>query len=157
MSSAKLAKNILFIIFNNMNERRLQLIDPARVWQANLWNDLFNDVKVSNAGEIEMYEDDDDVVVKMKAAGFNPEDIDISIEGKLLTITGKVEEEFKEEDKKRKYYYREMRNESFTRSISLPTSVKSDSVKAEFKNGILKISMPKIEEVKPKKISISVN
>ena len=140
-----------------MNDRRLQLIDPNKIWQANAWNDLFNEVSISNAGEIEMYEDDENVVVKMKAAGFKADDIDISIEGKLVTITGKVQEEIEDEDKKRKYYYREMRNESFTRSISLPTSVKSDSVKAEFKNGILKITMPKIEEAKPKKISISVN
>jgi len=139
-----------------MNERRIQLLDPSRYWTANPWNDFFNDIAVTNAGEIEMYEDTDDVVVKMKAAGFNPEDIEISIEGKVLTITGKVEDEVEEEDKKRKYYYKEMRNESFTRSISLPTSVKSDEVKAEFKNGILKIKMPKVEEVKPKKISISV-
>jgi len=139
-----------------MNERRIQLIDPTRLWAANPWNDFFNDVTVTNAGEIEMYEDNEDVVVKMKAAGFKPEDIEISIEGKVLTVTGKVEDEVEEEDKKRKYYYKEMRNESFTRSISLPTSVKSDEVNAEFKNGILKIKMPKVEEVKPKKISISV-
>ena len=139
-----------------MNERRIQLIDPTRLWAANPWSDFFNDVAVTNAGEIEMYEDTDDVVVKMKAAGFKPEDIEISIEGKVLTVTGKIEDEVEDEDKKRKYYYKEMRNESFTRSISLPTSVKSDEVKAEFKNGILKIKMPKVEEVKPKKISISV-
>jgi HSP20 family protein len=92
----------------------------------------------------------------MKAAGFTPEQIDISIEGKVLTITGNAETEKQEEDKQRKYYYREMHNESFTRSISLPTSVKTDAVKAEFKNGILHIKMPKIEEAKPKKISINV-
>ena len=139
-----------------MNDRRIQLIDPNRVWQANLWNDFFNDIAITNAGEIEMYEDENNVVVKMKAAGFKPEDIDISIEGKLLTLTGKIAAESEEEDKKRKYYYKEMRNESFTRSISLPTSIKSEDIKAEFENGILKISMPKIEEEKPKKISISV-
>ena len=143
-----------------MNERRIQMIDPSRlnrVWPTNIWNDMFSDVAVTNPGEIEMYEDEDSVVVKMKAAGFKSEDIDISVEGKLLTITGKVEEEKVEDDKKRKYYYREMSNESFSRTISLPTTIKSDSVNAEFKNGILKITMPKVEEAKPKKISISVN
>lgn len=114
------------------------------------------DMVPANTGELEMYEDEDNVVVKMKAAGFEPDQIDISIEGKMLTVTGKAETEKEEEDKKRKYYYKEMHNESFTRSISLPTSVKTDAVKAEFKNGILHISMPKIEEAKPKKISISV-
>ena len=74
----------------------------------------------------------------------------------MLTITGKIEMEKEEEDKKRKYYYKEMRNESFSRSISLPTSVKSEAIKAEMKSGILKVTLPKAEEAKPKKISISV-
>lgn len=139
-----------------MNDRRIALVDPSRFWTANVWDDFMKDMAPVSGGEIEMYEDEENVVVKMKAAGFEPEQIDVSIEGKVLTVTGKVESEKEEEDKKRKYYYKEMRNESFTRSISLPTSVKSDEVKAEFKHGILKIKMPKIEEAKPKKISINV-
>jgi HSP20 family protein len=139
-----------------MNDRRITLFDPSRFWNANLWDDFSKDFVPVATGEMEMYEDDNDVVVKLKAAGFTPEQIEISIEGKMLTITGKAELEKEEENKQKKYYYKEMRNESFTRSVSLPTSVKTDSVNAEFKNGILKISMPKVEEVKPKKISINV-
>jgi HSP20 family protein len=119
-------------------------------------DDLMKDFVPVQTGEMEMYEDDDNVVVKLKAAGFEPEQIDISIEGKVLSITGKIEQEKEEEDPKRKYYYKEMRNESFTRSISLPTSVKSEAIKAEMKNGILRVTLPKAEEVKPKKISINV-
>jgi HSP20 family protein len=139
-----------------MNDRRITLMDPSRFWTANLWDDLMKDFVPVQTGEMEMYEDDDNVVVKMKAAGFEPDQIDISIEGKVLSITGKVEMEKEEEDKKRKYYYKEMRNESFTRSITLPTTVKSEDIKAEMKNGILKVTLPKAEEVKPKKISINV-
>ena len=139
-----------------MNDRRITLMDPARFWTANLWDDFLKDFVPVQTGEMEMYEDDDNVVVKMKAAGFEPDQIDISIEGKVLSITGKIEMEKEEEDKKRKYYYKEMRNESFTRSITLPSSVKSEDIKAEMKNGILKVTLPKAEEVKPKKISINV-
>ncbi len=139
-----------------MNDRRLTLMDPTRFWTANWMDDLMKDFVPVSTGELEMYEDDDKVVVKLKAAGFTPEQIEISIEGKVLTITGKFEQEKEEEDKKRKYYYKEMRNESFSKSISLPTSVKSDQVQAEMKNGILKVLLPKVEEVKPKKIAISV-
>lgn len=139
-----------------MNDRRITLMDPSRFWTANLMDDLMKDFVPVQTGEMEMYEDDENVVVKMKAAGFEPEQIDISIEGKVLSITGKIEQEKEEEDTKRKYYYKEMRNESFTRSISLPTSVKSEAIKAEMKNGILKVTLPKAEEVKPKKISINV-
>ena len=139
-----------------MNDRRITLMDPARFCTANLWDDFLKDFVPVQTGEMEMYEDDDNVVVKMEAAGFEPDQIDISIEGKVLSITGKIEMEKEEEDKKRKYYYKEMRNESFTRSITLPTSVKSEDIKAEMKNGILKVTLPKAEEVKPKKISINV-
>ncbi len=140
-----------------MNDRRIQLIDPARFWSANVWDDYMKDLLPNATGELEMYEDENNIVVKMKAAGFTPEQIEISIEGKMLTITGKSEAEKEDQDLKRKYYYREMRNESFTRSVSLPNNVKSDSVNAGFKNGILTITMPKVEEVKPKKIAITVN
>jgi len=139
-----------------MNDRRITLMDPTRFWTANLWDDFMKDFVPVQTGEMEMYEDDDNVVVKLKAAGFEPEQIDISIEGKVLSITGKIEMEKEEEDNKRKYYYKEMRNESFTRSITLPTTVKSEEIKAEIKNGILKVTLPKAEEVKPKKISINV-
>jgi HSP20 family protein len=139
-----------------LNDRGVRVLDPNRYWPIGFWNEMFPDAINTSIGEIEMYEDDNVVVVKMKAAGFNSEDIEISIEGKILTITGKFEKEEVEDDTKRKYYYREIKNESFSRSISLPTTVKSDKVEAEFKNGILKIIMPKVEEVKPKKISINV-
>lgn len=139
-----------------MNDRRIALFDPTRFWTGNVWDDFTKDMVPAATGEMEMYEDDENVVVKMKAAGFTPEQIDVSIEGKLLTVTGKVEVEKEEEDKKRKYYYKEMRNESFARSISLPSNVKTDKVQAAFKNGILEIKMPKVEEAKPKKISINV-
>lgn len=131
-------------------------MDPTRFWTANPWDEFLKDFVPVQTGEMEMYEDEENVVIKLKAAGFEPEQIDISIEGKVLTITGKIEMEKEEEDKKRKYYYKEMRNESFSRSISLPTSVKSESIKAEMKSGILKVTLPKAEEAKPKKISISV-
>ena len=139
-----------------MNDRRIQLIDPSRFWSANLWDDYMKELNPNASGEIEMYEDDNNIVVKMKAAGFTSEQIEISIEGKMLTITGKSETNNEEQDVKRKYYYRELRNESFTRSVGLPNNVKSDEVNAEFKNGILQITMPKVEEVKPKKIAITV-
>lgn len=131
-------------------------MDPTRFWTANPWDEFLKDFVPVQTGEMEMYEDEENVVIKLKAAGFEPEQIDISIEGKVLTITGKIEMEKEEEDKKRKYYYKEMRNESFSRSISLPTSVKSEAIKAEMKSGILKVTLPKAEEAKPKKISISV-
>lgn len=139
-----------------MNDRRVTIFNPFRMMKENYWDDFMNDFVPVSVPEMEMYEDDDNVVIKLKVPGFKPEDLDISIEGKVLNITGKIEEEKEEEDTKRKYYCREMRNESFTRSVSLPTTVKADSAKADFKNGMLQLTLPKVEEVKPKRITVNV-
>jgi len=105
---------------------------------------------------IDMYEEEDNkVVVKLMAPGFNQDNIDISVEGNNLTITGKSELKEEEGDNKRKYYRKEIRTQSFTRTISLPSKVKAEDAVAEFKEGILILTMPKAEEAMPKKISIS--
>jgi HSP20 family protein len=106
--------------------------------------------------EIDMYEDEDNVIVELKAPGFKDEDIEINVEDDMLSITGKTTQSV-EENKERKYYYKEMRTESFARSINLPVKVLAEKANAEFENGILKIKLPKAEEVKPKKISITTS
>jgi len=101
---------------------------------------------------VDMYETKDDVVVKATVPGVKAEDIDISITGDTLTIKG----EFKEEEKveKENYIRRERRQGSFSRSLNLPTSVNADKANAEFDNGVLKLTLPKSEEVKPKTIEV---
>ncbi len=106
--------------------------------------------------QMDMYEEADKFVIKLKAPGFDSKNIDISIEGNTLTVTGNAEIEEEEEDKKKKYYKKEIRNQSFTRSVSLPNKVKTEEVEAEFKNGILHLTLPKAEEAKPKKIEVKV-
>lgn len=101
---------------------------------------------------LDMYQTDDDVVVKANIPGIKPEDIDISVSGDTLTIQGEVEEE-SEKDETR-YMLRERRYASFARSVTLPSSVQADSAKAEFENGVLTLTLPKAEEVKPKRISV---
>ena len=102
--------------------------------------------------ELDMYEEDDKVVVKLKAPGFSEKDVDITVEDNSLTITGTAEKE--EEDKNKKYYRKEITHQSFTRTISLPSKVVADKAQAQFKNGILEIELPKAEESKPKKVQI---
>ncbi|MFW5702396.1 MAG: Hsp20/alpha crystallin family protein [Candidatus Dojkabacteria bacterium] len=106
--------------------------------------------------QLDMYEKEDKIVVKLKAPGFDEKNIDISIEGNSLTITGNVEHSEEEEDKDKKYYRKEIRNQSFTRSVSLPSKVIAEEADAHFKNGILHLHLPKAEEAKPKKISVKV-
>jgi HSP20 family protein len=101
---------------------------------------------------VDMYETDDAVVVKSAIPGIKPEDIDIIVAGDTLTIKGetKSEEEVKEEN----YVRREMRYGSFARTLAVPTSVVADKAEAEFENGVLTLTLPKAEEVKPKAIQI---
>lgn len=101
---------------------------------------------------LDMYQTDDEIVVKASAPGLTPEDIDISVTGETLTIRGELKSEEVQENVR--YHIRERRVESFSRSVSLPTMVKAEQAKAEFENGILTLTLPKIEEVKPKTISV---
>jgi HSP20 family protein len=101
---------------------------------------------------IDMYQTDNDVVVKASLPGVKPEEVDISITGDTITIKGehKEEKEVKEED----YLRRERRYASFNRSLMVPVSVKSDKAEATFENGVLTLTLPKAEEVKPKQIKV---
>jgi HSP20 family protein len=101
---------------------------------------------------LDIYQTDDAVVVKSAIPGVKPEDIDISITGDVLTIRGetKVEEEVKEEN----YIRRERRYGAFSRSVSIPVQVESDKAEADFVGGVLTLTLPKSEEVKPKTITV---
>lgn len=118
------------------------------------WPDEDWDMADITDNQIDMYEEGDSVVVKIKAPGFKDSDIDISYEDGRLCITGKMEKEEEEKDKKRKYYRKEIRSQSFTRTIDLPVRVKAENAEAKFDNGVLKLILPKAEESKPKKITI---
>jgi HSP20 family protein len=101
---------------------------------------------------VDMYQTDDDVVVKMAVPGMKPEDVQISVTGDVLTVKGETREET--DNKEKAYHIREQRWGSFERTLTLPTAVKSDKAQAEFENGMLKISLPKAEDVKPKTITV---
>jgi HSP20 family protein len=99
-----------------------------------------------------MYQTDNDVVVKASIPGIKAEEVQINVTGDILTLKGEARQE--EERKERSWHIREQRFGSFERSIVLPTDVKSDQAEAVFENGILTITLPKADEVKPKTINI---
>ncbi|MGE5378092.1 MAG: Hsp20/alpha crystallin family protein [Bacteroidota bacterium] len=101
---------------------------------------------------IDMYQTDNDVVVKASIPGIKAEEVQINVTGDILTLKGEVQQE--EERKDRAWHIREQRFGSFERSVVLPTDVKSDKAEAVFENGILTITLPKADEVKPKTINI---
>jgi HSP20 family protein len=105
-----------------------------------------------SAPAVDMYQTDDEVVVKVALPGFNADDVQINVTGDVLTLRGEMKQE---EDKKDKaWHIREHRWSSFERSIALPTEVTADKANADFENGILTVTLPKAEEVKPKSISV---
>ena len=107
---------------------------------------------VSATPAIDMYQTDDEVVVKATLPGLTADDIDITVTGETLTLRGEYKQET--EEKQATYHIREQRSGSFERSLMLPTDVKADKASANFENGILTIAMPIAEEVKPRSITI---
>ena len=101
---------------------------------------------------IDMYQTDDDVILKVAVPGMKPEDVQILVTGDTLTIKGETREET--DNKEKAYHIRERRWGSFERTITLPTAVRSDKAQAEFENGVLSITLPKAEDVKPKTITV---
>ena len=101
---------------------------------------------------VDMYQTDNEVVVKAALPGIKADEVQINVTGEVLTLKGEMKHE---EDKKEKaWHIHEQRWGSFERSVVLPNDVVSDKAKAEFENGVLTITLPKAEEVKPKVINI---
>jgi HSP20 family protein len=101
---------------------------------------------------IEVYENDKEFVLKAELPEIPEKDVRVSIDGGVLTISGERKEE--REIKKDKYYRSERFYGNFTRSFTLPPSVDADGIKATFKDGVMKLTMPKKEISKPKEIKI---
>ncbi len=102
--------------------------------------------------DLDMYQNENEVVIEASIPGVDPDDINITIAGEVLTIKGEVKQE--KESKSADYHVQERKYGSFSRSITLPTQIVAEKANAEFKNGILKLTLPKAEEVKPKTITV---
>jgi HSP20 family protein len=101
---------------------------------------------------IDMFQTDNEVVVRASIPGIKADEVQINVTGDVLTLKGEVKQE--EERKDRAWHIREQRFDSFERSVALPTAVKSDQAEAVFENGILTVTLPKADEVKPRTINI---
>jgi HSP20 family protein len=105
------------------------------------------------APALDVYQDTDQFTVVAELPGLKKEDIELSLQDGVLTISG----ERKQEKKSEEGYRNERFFGRFQRSVTLPASVDSSKVKATYEDGILKIVLPKAEEAKPKKIDVSVS
>jgi HSP20 family protein len=101
---------------------------------------------------LDIAESDQAVTVKVELPGMKPDDIDVSVQGDLLTLSGEKREE--SEDKREDYYHVERRYGSFRRAIPLPASVDPDKIEARHRDGVLTITLPKSEQAKARKIDV---
>jgi HSP20 family protein len=101
---------------------------------------------------LDVVENEDVYTVKANIPGINPSDIEITFNDNVLTIKGELKSE--EEVKDSRYHMRERRYGAFSRSISLGDHINGDKITATYENGVLILSLPKAEEIKPKRIEI---
>jgi HSP20 family protein len=121
-------------------------------WMEPAWSPTTNWQPLSWDLALDVAETDDDFVVKASLPGINPDDLEITYDNNVLTIKGEVKEEKDVEEQR--YHLRERRYGSFSRSISLPTTVKADAIEAGYEAGVLTLHLPKAEEAKPKRIPV---
>ncbi len=117
-----------------------------------VWDEFFTSPTTYSAISADVWEERDDVFVKMALPGIKKEDIKITINEDNISIKGETKEK-EEENKDRKYYYRSMES-SFEQRFNLPTKIDPDKAEAEFKDGVLQVKLPKADEVKPREVEI---
>ena len=103
---------------------------------------------------VDIYEDEQNIVLKLEVPGIEQKDIDVRMENNTLTVRG--ERKFEKEEKEENFHRVERRYGSFYRAFTLPNTVDAENVHAEYDNGVLKIKLAKKAEAKPKQIKVNV-
>jgi HSP20 family protein len=135
-------------------------LSPFRKEMDRLWNRFLGETpfaRTSNemwSPSVDISETKDDFVVKAELPGLEAKDVNVSISGNVLTIKG--EKKAEEEEKDEHYHRVERYSGSFQRVFQLPSGVKADKVEASFDKGVLKVTLPKVEEAKKKEIEVKV-
>ncbi|MCC7203056.1 MAG: Hsp20/alpha crystallin family protein [Nitrospirae bacterium] len=119
------------------------------------WQALKRAEEWASAPKLDVYEEGNDIIVKAEIVGMDKNEIEISLEGNILSLKGEKKKEEKVEDKD--YTYSERYFGSFTRTIELPVEVQGDKVSANLRNGVLEIRLPKSEAAKKKEVKIKVD
>ena len=126
-----------------------------RLFSTNL-NRSFDDEGIGRgawAPSVDIYENKDQLVLEAELPGMKPEEFDLSIENNVITLRG--ERRFEKTDEGDNYHRVERSYGSFTRSFTLPQTVNGEEAKAEYSNGVLRVTLPKREEAKSRRIEIS--
>lgn len=130
----------------SLRETMDRLFDEVRPWRYSSGNGS------GTYFPVDVLDTDEEVIVKASLPGVKPEDIDISVTGQILTLKGESKEE--REEKEGSYYRRERRYGSFVRQLQLPTEVDPNKAEAVFEHGVLRLTLPKAEAMKPRTIKV---
>jgi len=130
--------------FDTLNERVGGFL--RKNWEAPMSTTVWNPA-------VDIFENDNEVVIKAELPGMNATDIEVKLENNVLLLKG--ERRFEKEAKEENYHRIEREYGSFSRAFSLPTVINGDKVTADYKDDVLKIVLPKTEEIKPKPIKIA--
>lgn len=138
---------------------------PSRLWPetSGFFEEFFNDFPLASSipqaredwmPAVDILEKEGNLVLRADLPGMTEKEIDLKLEGNTLTLKG--ERKMESEDKNTSYHRVESFYGSFTRVFRLPETVDSEKIKADFKNGVLTVTIPQKPEVKPREISVSV-
>jgi len=103
---------------------------------------------------VDIYEDEHGITLKLEVPGVDQKDLDIKVENNVLSVSG--ERKFEKEEKEENFHRVERRYGSFTRSFTLPNTVSTEDVQADYDSGVLKIRLAKRAEAKPKQIKVNI-
>jgi len=134
--------------FEDFFRRPFSLIGPS--WWPGLRIPALEEISTT----VDIYEEGGDVVIKAELPGMKKEDIDVNISGDTVTISGEKKKEEKVE--KKNYYSMERSYGSFTRTFRMPSEAHTDKAKANFKDGVLEVRVPKTEEAKKKEKKVAI-
>ena len=145
-------EDIMFRDLMTLQERMNRLFQESLPRTTNARDELYAGTWLP---AVDIYEDEQAIVLKADLPEIDPKNVDIRVEDNTLFLKG--ERKFEKEVKEENFHRVERAYGSFARSFALPHTVAADKIVAEYKNGVLKITMPKREESKPKQIQVSVN
>jgi HSP20 family protein len=135
-------------------------LSPFRKEMDKLWDRFLGETHFDRTSAetwsplVDISETKDNFVVKAELPGLEAKDVNVSISGDILTVKG--EKKAEEEEKDENYHRIERYSGSFQRVFQLPSGVKADKVKATFDKGVLKVTLPKVEDAKKKKIEVKI-
>jgi HSP20 family protein len=135
------------------NPNNLSLLDDMSTW----FDDFFVEPTFGRSvlPAVDIRETDNEYLMEVELPGLTEKDVEVKLDNSLLTISSKKEE--KKEERKNGYVLRERSSRHFSRSFVLPEGVDREKIGAEFKNGVLSLSFPKVPAAQPKTIEVKAN